>query len=105
MTFPRRTILAFVLAMVLVTPWASAEPRMDIGSRDAFTRLWSLLTSLWSEAGCQLDPDGKCAPNLPDAGCEADPNGRCLPEQDPSPTNDLDAGCQADPDGRPSCVS
>lgn len=41
--------------------------------------LWSLLSSLWSEAGCGADPNGDC-PLGPqpqtDEGCGSDPNGR-----------------------------
>ncbi len=103
MALSRRTILVFVLALLLAAPWASAAPRADAGPREALTHLWSLLASLWSEAGCELDPDGRCAPDLPDAGCEADPDGRCLPEQESGAASDIDVGCEIDPSGRPSC--
>lgn len=80
----RRRIAVLLLALVLAAPWSlAAEPRFE--QREAawslFDRLWGALTSLWSENGCTLDPNGKClggntAPTG-DEGCTVDPNGRC----------------------------
>ena len=48
-----RTILGLALTATLV----SAAPR-----ETHFSGLWSFLVSLWGEAGCDADPDGRCAP-------------------------------------------
>lgn len=87
-----RILAAFVLILALAAPWAVAgEPRFRSASRAAsepatagfFSSLWSLLTALWSEAGCSLDPNGLdlggASSSDTDAGCSADPNGQCLP--------------------------
>jgi hypothetical protein len=57
--------------------------------------LWDDMTAFWSQAGCEIDPSGRCVsnPNV-DIGCEIDPNGGCA--------NKVDIGCEIDPDGR--CV-
>lgn len=89
-----RILAAFVLVLALAAPWAVAgEPRFRFASRAAsepatagfFSSLWDLLTALWNEAGCRLDPNGPCldlggaASSDTDAGCRLDPDGRCLP--------------------------
>lgn len=87
---PRRTLVLLVLCVLLVSPGLStAAPRS--GSRvapvtttsmgDLLGWLRSSLASLWSKAGCQVDPDGRCLNGLAttptDNGCQVDPNGRC----------------------------
>jgi hypothetical protein len=72
----RRIVIAFSLAASLA---GSPAPFLDF------------LSSLWSESGCRLDPDGCPAPRA-DEGCRLDPNGGCLPQRD--------EGCRLDPDGR-----
>ncbi|HWM90549.1 MAG TPA: hypothetical protein VN493_07255 [Thermoanaerobaculia bacterium] len=80
----RRRISVLLLALVLAAPWSlAAEPRFEQrgAAWNLFDRLWGALTSLWSEAGCTLDPSGKClggnvAP-MGDNGCTLDPDGRC----------------------------
>jgi hypothetical protein len=67
----RRTLVAVALATSLF-----ATSPLD--------RLWSLFASLWTaptpDAGCEWDPNGRCAPVVqPDAGCEWDPSGLCKP--------------------------
>lgn len=49
--------------------------------------LWEEVTAFWSQAGCEIDPNGACVVN---------PNGN------PGMQNGTDAGCEIDPDGR--CV-
>jgi hypothetical protein len=76
-----RIVFVLVLAVALITPssWAAGRenPRT---APDLLSRVWSLLTAIWSEEGCGLDPHGGCsAPIQPDEGCAIDPNGGCLP--------------------------
>jgi hypothetical protein len=63
---PRRNLAALLLATTLLVPGAaSAVPRSPAESRTApsamLTRFWSLLTALWADEGCGLDPNGRCA--------------------------------------------
>jgi hypothetical protein len=67
---------------------AFAEGRAAAGPAYLFDRIWGLLASVWSEAGCSLDPLGRCHTGtasgeddalLADAGCTIDPLGRCRP--------------------------
>ena len=86
--FSRKAAVLLLLA-VLAVPWASAaSPRQADArpakaaaeSHDLVSRFWSFLTSIWSESGCRIDPDGRCVPNpqpQTDEGCMIDPNGRC----------------------------
>jgi len=86
----RRTLVAVTLASSL----------LSLPSGRFFQPLWNLVSPLWAtppaQAGCGLDPDGRCLPQQPklDAGCGTDPSGRCLPQPQ------LDEGCGADPNGR-----
>lgn len=89
-SFHRKTVLLLLLA-VLAAPLTSAagperaEARSAsiLSGSDLLDRLWSFLTSAWSETGCHLDPSGGCAteesPSVPetDEGCRLDPNGGC----------------------------
>jgi hypothetical protein len=101
-TFGRRIAVLFLLAVCLITPWAAAEPRDDRGAAapQLLAQLWSWLSALWVEAGCGIDPDGRCGagatPANLDAGCIIDPDGRCggaLVVATP------DEGCIIDPNG------
>ena len=79
-----RKVVVLVLFAILALPWVSAAgPRQEDGrpAANLFEQVWSFLTSLWSESGCHIDPDGDCAP-------------------EPLPTEDTDEGCHIDPDGR-----
>jgi hypothetical protein len=117
MTRPfRRKPILFLLIAVLATPAAfAAGPRADESARpaqvrqpagfDLLSQLWNSLRSLWSEEGCNIDPDGRCAPALApqppasiktDEGCGIDPDGRCLS----GPATQSDTGCHIDPNGR-----
>jgi hypothetical protein len=88
-------VLVVLLAGTLAAPSVWGAPRqMRVGApSDLITRLWGTLTTLWTDAGCWLDPHG-CMPT-PDTGCKIDPHGVCLPSPD--------AGCVADPHG--GCMS
>jgi hypothetical protein len=89
----RRALVSLTLAAFLA---GSPTPFLDF------------LSSLWSETGCRLDPNGCPAPRTDegcridpdgcpapgaDEGCHIDPNGGCLAPQ-------RDEGCHLDPDGR-----
>lgn len=95
-TFGRIAFL-FVLAILLAAPWSAAEWPRSGGdtSPNVFSQAWSWLSSLWSEIGCGLDPNGLCRPaqdNL-EIGCGIDPDGRC---RDSSQRH---IGCIIDPNG------
>jgi len=70
----RRTLLAVALA-------ASLAPTFSPGF---FHQLWSLLSVLWTapasrDAGCGMDPSGRCVPPQLEIGCGMDPSGLCNP--------------------------
>lgn len=63
-------------ALVVLTLAAT----LAAGRPAALSQVWTLLTSIWSEAGCRMDPDGKCLPETQTtAGCRMDPSGGCVP--------------------------
>jgi hypothetical protein len=117
----RRKIVLLLLVAVLATPWASAasllpeSPRVAqaLDSISLVGSVWRLLRSAWNEAGCRIDPDGRCVkegcmidPNgsRAKAGCRIDPNGLCAsrPAKNPPPPQRKE-GCRIDPNGR--CLS
>jgi hypothetical protein len=82
----RRMLGLFLLGLVLTTP-AFAEgfrASATAGTPDALGRFWSFLTSLWSPAGCYIDPDGWCSTS---------------PSTAPVQTDQMDTGCMVDPSG------
>lgn len=65
-SFSRKVLLLLLLAL-LAAPLASADPfrpatAVSAAPPDLLGRLWSLLTAVWSETGCHIDPDGRCIP-------------------------------------------
>jgi hypothetical protein len=59
-------------ALIVLTLTAA----LAAGRPAALSQVWTLLTSIWSEAGCEMDPSGQCAPTpQTDSGCGMDPNG------------------------------
>ena len=91
----RKVVVFLLLAAVLTAPGAFAghrleKPRPAHNAEPAplalVSRAWSFLTSLWSKAGCNIDPNGQCVSRTPlppptdqsDIGCNIDPNGRCV---------------------------
>jgi hypothetical protein len=103
----RRSLLAFALGLVMLTPGAFAAGRS--GGPTPSWSPWSLLARFFAaftlDAGCGFDPDGHCLPAAPaadalDPGCGLDPGGRCLSA---APASNLDEGCGLDPSGR--CLS
>jgi hypothetical protein len=94
----RRTMIVLLLLSLLTAPLASAAGRQAQPKAatqapiELLSRAWSLLTSLWGEEGCNVDPNGRCMHT--DTGCTGDPNGRCM---------HTDTGCNVDPNGR--CIT
>ena len=81
----RRTLALLLLVFIFVVPWTSAaELRAESPPLDFLGRLWSYITSFWSETGCYIDPSGRCGSR----------------SSVPAPTDQLDSGCMIDPDGR-----
>jgi hypothetical protein len=82
----RRTLALFLLVFVVAVPWtaSAAGHRAESPPLDFLGRLWSYFTSLWSETGCYIDPNGRCASH----------------SATPVPTDQVDSGCYIDPDGR-----
>ena len=88
-------ILAVSIPMALAADGRYAEGRAIIRVPvftlgDLLSGFWTFLVSLWNEAGCSLDPSGRCIPGTGggdeggstvtgDEGCSLDPHGRCLP--------------------------
>ena len=106
----RRTIFLLLLAACLALPWpAAAAPRKEApaSAHSAFlSQAWSFLQGLWADAGCWIDPDGRCVTGntqpATDTGCGLDPGGRCVTGgasvAHPNPPS-LDEGCGLDPGG------
>lgn len=93
----RLFILLFVVAALAAPPaWAAPRSQADI-----FARAWDFLASLWSAAGCIIDPHGGCRMPTADAGCILDPHGGCATaeEEVPTPPPTTDEGCILDPHG------
>ncbi|HEV7507942.1 MAG TPA: hypothetical protein VGS07_23865 [Thermoanaerobaculia bacterium] len=85
----RRTLVAVTLASSL----------LSLPSGRFLQPLWNLVSSLWAspaQAGCGVDPSGRCMPAATqpqlDEGCGVDPSGRCQSQ--------VDGGCGMDPNGR-----
>src|SRR5215470_16545459 len=101
----RRSIAWVILSLALAAPWtANAVPnrfskesasRAQVGTRasDRLVALRGWLANLWAEAGCIIDPSGRCIAGTSqnpggnrgwlanlraEAGCIADPSGRCI---------------------------
>lgn len=94
----RRKTLLLLFVGLLSLPWAvssapirQAERPQAVGAvepaaLDLFSRLWIRFRSLGNKIGCNVDPNGHCAPapglnspNQTKIGCGVDPDGRCLP--------------------------
>lgn len=94
-SLPLTAVLVALLVVALAVPsfagvsGVTASARTPAASASsgcgALAQLGSWLRSMWTAAGCILDPNGKCGPGAlsapsvrPDAGCGLDPNGKCL---------------------------
>lgn len=63
-------------ALVVLTLAAA----LAAGRPASLSQVWTLLTSIWSEEGCGMDPSGRCAlAPQSDEGCIMDPSGGCKP--------------------------
>ncbi len=96
-----RAAALLVLCALLASPLAAApkfrsESFTATTADDLFGWLRGTLSSIWSKAGCQIDPFGRC--ETAKNGCQIDPYGRCLDKAD-TPLNTKN-GCQLDPNGR-----
>jgi len=103
---PAAGVLLLGLTLGASTGFAATTPAARQGAAARVVLLDQLrgfLVSLWSAAGCEMDPLGRCLPGktttqphslTAPAGCRIDPLGRCIP-QGPAP----DAGCRVDPWG------
>lgn len=93
----RQAVVVLAVCLALGAPWAWASERRTetasvetgratLGDAGVLRHLWNLLTAVWSEAGCTVDPlGGGC---VEDSGPEASPAG--------------DEGCAIDPWGCPN---
>ena len=93
----RRTLIVFVLALVLVTPgaWAGeSRPQAAIAPAGILQQVWSWFTGLWSvteDEGWMIDPLGSRGCSNSDVGPDVDPLG--------CPRPGSDAGWMIDPLG------
>lgn len=97
LSFRRKTLLLLFVGL-LSLPWAvssapirQTERPQAVGAvephaLDLFSRIWSRFRSTGNKIGCEVDPNGRCAPaptqnpaNQSKIGCEVDPSGRCSP--------------------------
>jgi len=84
---------AFSLLVVLLALPATPAAAVPLDTNTLLAKVQGLLSIVWEEVGCQIDPWGACAPNLVDHGCENDLEGRCKVPR-------TDTGCELDPWGR-----
>ena len=62
--------LSLILALTLSGVWAASPPAQskrpakvaEVAPASLLSRAWSLLTALWGEEGCNVDPNGRCVP-------------------------------------------
>ncbi|HEV7667220.1 MAG TPA: hypothetical protein VGS22_01770 [Thermoanaerobaculia bacterium] len=89
-----RPLLLLALLFTLAASPAAAVPS---GERPLLDRVWGLLSALWADVGCSIDPSGGCTTATPPAevGCSLDPNGGCTGAKAPP----AEVGCGLDPSG------
>lgn len=102
-----RLAAIILVAAAVSAPPVWGEPRRlpaESFSLEIFARVWNSVMSIWSGAGCIIDPHGGCGSGqaaTSDAGCGADPHGGCATAGGevfiPLPTTD--SGCKIDPNG------
>lgn len=106
----RRSLLVFVLSLVIASTAASAAPAPGWSLAGELGRsAWRWLAAAFEpqtlrralKAGCEIDPGGRevCAP-AGKLGCEIDPGGREVCAPAPAPKH----GCLIDPSGAPRCA-
>ena len=85
--FLPKAVLPLALTLLLAAPVQAGDIRpagglpADPAAKGIFAQVWDFLTEVWVGSGCDIDPDGRCAPR-------------------PSPTAEIDSGCDIDPSGR-----
>jgi hypothetical protein len=101
-----RVLLVLLIAASLCTPAWAVPGRFSSETSffNVLARLWDSLTTVWSEEGCGIDPNGGCGTGQPptsDEGCNGDPNGGCAAAEGeaPIPPPTADSGCKLDPHG------
>lgn len=80
-------VLAASLPLAGTQQSGAAPPRpiatQAIAPVGLWALVWTTVHSLWTKAGCSLDPYGRCLPASPtphlDGGFRVDPYGTCLP--------------------------
>jgi hypothetical protein len=89
---PAAGVLLLTLTLGASTVFAATTPvtRQGVAARVVLLdQLRSFLVSVWSPAGCQIDPLGRCLPGTTTTqphtltvpmGCRLAPWGRCLPQ-------------------------
>jgi hypothetical protein len=113
----RRTLATLALAALVCLPSVALAapsgrsleaPRAAVVRQGVFTRIWSLLQTLWGEEGMMIDPNGSHAATTPGgtslthlsgaAGMMIDPDGA---HATPPGSNQVsgDTGMSIDPDG------
>jgi len=84
-------ITALVVATALAVPWGAAAapaPRHEIARPRLWQQIWIVFAD-FLDAGCQMDPSGRCIAGsteigttvTPDDGCRMDPDGRCVADR------------------------
>jgi hypothetical protein len=109
--FRRATVLV-LLGLSLGTSGAYAaaacpevRPQAARSAADRIGSWWNLVMTVWTKAGCVIDPWGRCAVSpasqTPHARerCRIDPLGRCVINPATQGLN-AEEGCAADPWGR-----
>jgi hypothetical protein len=98
----RSTALLLALTLAAAAPGFAAQPRGAAPAARPTSALASLrgfLVSLWNDAGCLIDPLGRCLTRTAaDEGCLMDPLGRCAPST-ASARPTAHEGCRLDPFG------
>ena len=99
MSRPTLRVLVLVVGIATLVPWGPLSA-LPLGGpppgqpQGFFASLWGSLTSLWSPAGCELDPSGRCIASRDTTPAHAGRgSGRLVNARGA-------AGCELDPDGR-----
>jgi len=86
--FLPRAVLLLALTLLLAAPLQAGgllpagKLPTDPATKGILAPVWDFLTRGWASGGCDIDPDGRCAPRPNptlqiDSGCDIDPSGRC----------------------------
>lgn len=89
--FVTKAVLLVLVLLVAVPSIQAAGPEENVRFSESGSTslvswgflgdLWNVFVGAWANNGCELDPDGRCAPRHSkanaDNGCEVDPSGGC----------------------------